>query len=83
MIAAKRVIESPCKGFVEKSFVRPSAYVYEWETLFFISAGTEQKEISLGASGWIEDLFVKEGDEIDEHTPLAVLKEDFEISGCD
>ncbi|CDQ20768.1 hypothetical protein BN982_03123 [Halobacillus karajensis] len=40
-------VYSPCDGFVKNVLVTPSAYVYEWETLFVIETNEKKKLKSL------------------------------------
>ncbi|WP_247747206.1 hypothetical protein [Alkalihalobacillus sp. BA299] len=84
MIQEIHTIVSPFKGTIEKVFIKENSYIYEWEKLFLIkSFEGDIMEISIGASGIITSLCVKEGDHVSTENILAHLKDDLLITGSD
>lgn len=84
MQAKDEAIYSPCSGTVEKVLKQENDYVYEWEKLFLIKANNGRfEEISVGISGSITSLKVKQGQKVESTTTLATIKDDFIISGCE
>ncbi|MEC5423198.1 hypothetical protein QGM71_06745 [Virgibacillus sp. C22-A2] len=79
-----QTVYSPCCGTVEKIFVEPMSYVYEWEKLVLIKTNEEKEiEVSIGVSGNITALEISQGQYVTPDTALAVLKDDLEITGSD
>ncbi|MDF0729088.1 hypothetical protein PY093_21000 [Cytobacillus sp. S13-E01] len=77
-------IDSPVDGTVEKVYVEDNSYLYEWEQLFLLKASDGRLQyITIGISGYITSLMVKEGDKVSKNTILALLKDDYIISGSD
>lgn len=77
-------IYSPCSGMVEKVLTGESDHVYEWEKLFLIKMNNgKTQEISVGISGHITSLHVKEGEAVNPLTVLATIKDDLIITGSD
>ena len=77
-------IDSPFDGTVEKVYVEDNSYLYEWEKLFLLKAIDGRLiDITIGISGHITSLKVKEGDKVRKNTLLASLKDDYVISGSD
>ncbi|WP_332631711.1 hypothetical protein [Halalkalibacter flavus] len=84
MIQETHTITSPCKGIIEKVLITEDSYVYEWEKLIFIKTPEgNMEEISVGASGTITSLCIKEGDSVSTESILALLKDDLLITGSD
>jgi acetyl/propionyl-CoA carboxylase alpha subunit len=80
----EETIYSPCPGTVERIFTEESNHVYEWEKLFLIKTNSGAlEEISIGISGFITSLNVKEGHEVDLQTVLAILQDDLLPTGSD
>ncbi|SHS10462.1 Uncharacterised protein [Mycobacteroides abscessus subsp. abscessus] len=77
-------IYSSCSGKVEKVLTGENNHVYEWEKLFVIKKnnGTTE-EISIGISGHITSLHVKEGEVVNPLTVLATIQDDLIITGSD
>ncbi|UOQ92369.1 hypothetical protein MUO14_18140 [Halobacillus shinanisalinarum] len=77
-------VYSPCNGKVEKILIRKNDYVYEWEKLFVVKDKDGLlEEIKIGTSGLIASLEVLENQEVNTHTVLATVKDDFNITGSD
>lgn len=77
-------IYSPCSGTIEKVLTGESNHVYEWEKLFVIKTNTgSTEEISVGISGHILSLHVKEGEFVQPSTKLVTIQDDLIITGCD
>lgn len=77
-------IESLEDGVVERVLIEEDSYVYEWEDLFLIKTfGGKSIHVSVGASGHISRIHVKAGDQVTKHSLLALLQDDFVISGSD
>ena len=80
----EETVYSPCSGTVEKVFTEKDCHVYEWERLFLIKAHNGKiEEVSVGISGHITSLNVKDGQKVDAETALAVIKDDLIITGSD
>jgi biotin carboxyl carrier protein len=80
----EETLYSPCSGTVEKVLTEKDSHVYEWEKLFLIKAHNGKiEEISVGISGHITSLNVKDGQKVDAETALAVIKDDLIITGSD
>jgi hypothetical protein len=72
------------RGTVEHVYIEKDSYVYEWEKLFLIKTDDGRLiNISIGTSGYITELNVTVGDQVTGNTPLALLQDDFVISGSD
>ncbi|MGA9288303.1 MAG: biotin/lipoyl-binding protein [Anaerobacillus sp.] len=79
-----RSVVCPCEGVIEKIFVNHASRVYEWEPMFVIRNGQGNKEkVTLGVSGEISELLVKENDHVKDGFILASLKEDDFVTGSD
>ena len=79
-----RSVVCPCEGVIEKIFVHHSSRVYEWEPMFVIRNGQGNTEkITLGVSGEISELHVKENDRVTGGYVLASMKEDDFVTGSD
>ncbi|MFC2948034.1 hypothetical protein [Virgibacillus sediminis] len=77
-------IYSPSHGTVEKVFIQPESYVYEWEKLFLIrSHEQKEKEVCIGVSGTVSSVEISVGQEGSPDTPLAIIKDDLQITGSD
>ncbi|WP_221565833.1 hypothetical protein [Alkalihalobacillus sp. TS-13] len=77
-------IYSPCDGKVENILVYESSHIYEWEKLFLIrEENGSVKEVTIGLSGLITSLEVKENQNVTPNTVLAKIKEDLLITGSD
>jgi hypothetical protein len=77
-------IYSTCSGTIEKVLTGERNHVYEWEKLFVIKTTQGSfEEISVGISGHIIFLHVKEGEFVRPLTKLATIQDDLEITGCD
>ncbi|PLS07298.1 biotin/lipoyl-containing protein [Neobacillus cucumis] len=84
MPRCEETIYCPCSGTVEKVLTEKNNHVYEWEKLFLIKASNgNMVEISVGISGHITSLKVKDGQKVDVETALAVIKDDLLITGSD
>ncbi len=84
MRALIQPIYSPCDGKVENIFVHESSHIYEWEKLFLIKEKNGSvKEVTVGLSGLITSLEVKENQNVTPNTVLAKIKEDLLITGSD
>jgi biotin carboxyl carrier protein len=80
----EETVYSRCSGTVEKVLTEKDSHVYEWEKLFLIKAYNGKiEEISVGISGHITSLNVKDGQKVDADTALAVIKDDLIITGSD
>ena len=79
-----RSVVCPCEGVIEKIFVNHASRVYEWEPMFVIRNGQGNEEnITLGVSGEISELHVKENDHVKDGFVLASMKEDDFVTGSD
>jgi biotin carboxyl carrier protein len=77
-------IYSPCSGRIDKVLTGESNHVYEWEKLFVIKKNNgSTEEISVGISGHITSLHVKEGEVVKPLTVLATIQDDLIITGSD
>lgn len=80
----EETVYSPCSGTVEKVLTKKDNHVYEWERLFLIKANNGKiEEISIGISGHVTSLNVKDGQKVDTETALAVIKDDWIITGSE
>ncbi|MEH7415297.1 hypothetical protein V7266_08460 [Neobacillus drentensis] len=80
----EETVYSPCSGTVEKVLTKKDNHVYEWEKLFLIKTNNgKMEEISIGISGHVTSLNVKDGQKVDTETALAVIKDDLIITGSD
>ncbi|MFS0784010.1 hypothetical protein [Bacillus sp. 1P06AnD] len=77
-------IASDRDGVIEKVFIKKDAYVYEWEDLFLIKTSDDQLvNISLGVSGHITEMNVEIGNRVKRNDSLAVIQDDYLITGSD
>ncbi|MFZ7944118.1 biotin/lipoyl-binding protein [Neobacillus sp. 19] len=84
MLVKEEDIYSPYSGTVEQVFTKESNHVYEWEKLFLIKTHNGRiEEISIGVSGYITSLKVKEGQKVHTKTVLATIQDDLLITGSD
>ncbi|WP_408010335.1 hypothetical protein ACJROX_08590 [Pseudalkalibacillus sp. A8] len=84
MQALIQPIYSPCDGKVENILVNESSHIYEWEKLFLIREKNGSiKEVTVGLSGLITSLEVKENQNVTPNTVLATIKDDLLITGSD
>jgi pyruvate/2-oxoglutarate dehydrogenase complex dihydrolipoamide acyltransferase (E2) component len=84
LIKIEETIYSPYSGTVERVLTKESNHVYEWEKLFLIKTNSGAlEEVSIGISGFITSLNVKEGHEVDSQTVLAILQDDLLPTGSD
>lgn len=84
MQRVEETIYSPCTGIVEKVLTKENNHVYEWEKLFLIKTNNgKMEEISVGISGYITSLNVKDGQKVTDQTALATIQDDLLITGSD
>ncbi|MGC4379169.1 hypothetical protein WD019_19955 [Fictibacillus sp. Mic-4] len=77
-------VYSPYHGTVEKVLTMKANRVYEWERLFLIKTKNGLvEEVSVGISGHIISVDVKQGENVTPDTVLAKIEDDFTITGCD
>lgn len=80
----EEAIFSPCSGTVETVYTEENNHVYEWEKLFLIrTQNGRMEEVSIGISGHITSLPVKEGQEVNTQTVLATIQDDLIITGSE
>ena len=83
MIKPTYKIECLDGGIIEQIYIQEDSYVYEWEKLFLLKTlDGKRMDVSINASGYITKVHVNEGDRVTKNTTLAVLQEDFIISGA-
>ncbi|RBW68332.1 hypothetical protein DS031_17490 [Bacillus taeanensis] len=84
MVLSLQKVISPCLGVVEKVNIDSNAYIYEWEALFLIKTvvGTYE-EIRIPVSGHVTSLKVEPGDVVTPNMTLALVQDDFIVSGSD
>ncbi|OIK07988.1 hypothetical protein BIV60_26855 [Bacillus sp. MUM 116] len=84
MIVTEEKLYCPFNGTIEEVLTKENSHVYEWEKLFLIKTNNGSiEEISIGISGYITSLDVKNGQKVDSDTVLATIKDDLKITGCD
>lgn len=84
MKVIEETIYSPCSGTVENVLTKEQNHVYEWEKLFLIKTNKGViEEISIGISGYITSLRVKQGQKVSSETVLATIQDDLLITGSD
>ena len=84
MLKPIHTIECAQDGTVEQVYVQKNSYVYEWERLFLVKTEDGKLiDVSIGASGHITEINVTAGDPINRKLPLALLQDDFVITGSD
>jgi biotin carboxyl carrier protein len=84
VIKTMHKIECLDNGTIEQVYIQENSYVYEWEKLFLLKTlDGKLIDISIGASGYISEVHVTVRDHVTKNSILAVLQDDFIISGSD